>query len=239
MARKKKAEAQQTRQQLIEAAIGQFATRGVTNTTLTDIADAAKVTRGAVYWHFTSKTEIFNAIWEQQLPLRDLIRDRLSLSEKDDPLLMLREQFITALQYIAHEPRQWALLQILYHKCEFTSDMVSEYEIRKRIGFNNDFLRATLERCISRNIISSQVNVDLTLIVFHGFFSGIIKNWLMNNDSFNLYQQAPALVDNILATLPVVRVSPREESYDSVSGKISPCSQSASMVCALTGFPSK
>ncbi|HFT8657499.1 TPA: acrEF/envCD operon transcriptional regulator [Enterobacter cloacae] len=239
MARKKKAEAQQTRQQLIEAAIGQFATRGVTNTTLTDIADAAKVTRGAVYWHFTSKTEIFNAIWEQQLPLRDLIRDRLSLSEKDDPLLMLREQFITALQYIAHEPRQCALLQILYHKCEFTSDMVSEYEIRKRIGFNNDFLRATLERCISRNIISSQVNVDLTLIVFHGFFSGIIKNWLMNNDSFNLYQQAPALVDNILATLPVVRVSPREEAYDSVSGKISPCSQSASMVCALTGFPNK
>ncbi|HCQ7175416.1 TPA: acrEF/envCD operon transcriptional regulator [Enterobacter cloacae] len=239
MARKKKAEAQQTRQQLIEAAIGQFATRGVTNTTLTDIADAAKVTRGAVYWHFTSKTEIFNAIWEQQLPLRDLIRDRLSLSEKDDPLLMLREQFITALQYIAHEPRQCALLQILYHKCEFTSDMVSEYEIRKRIGFNNDFLRATLERCISRNIISSQVNVDLTLIVFHGFFSGIIKNWLMNNDSFNLYQQAPALVDNILATLPVMRVSPREEAYNSVSGKISPCSQSASMVCALTGFPNK
>ncbi|MDR9963880.1 TetR family transcriptional regulator [Enterobacter cloacae subsp. cloacae] len=29
---------------------------------VTDIADAAKVTRGAVYWHFTSKTEIFNAI---------------------------------------------------------------------------------------------------------------------------------------------------------------------------------
>lgn len=97
MARKKKEEAQQTRQQLIEAAIGQFATRGVANTTLTDIADAANVTRGAIYWHFTSKAEIFNAIWEQQLPLRDIIRDRLSLSEGDDPLLILREQFITAL----------------------------------------------------------------------------------------------------------------------------------------------
>lgn len=239
MARKKKAEAQQTRQQLIEAAIGQFATRGVANTTLTDIADAAKVTRGAVYWHFSSKAEIFNAIWEQQLPLRDIIRDRLSLSANDDPLLMLREQFITALQYIAHEPRQCALLQFLYHKCEFASDMISEYEIRKRIGFNDDALRATLEMCISRNIISAQMNVDLTLIVFHGFFSGIIKNWLMNNNSFNLYQQAPALVDNILATLPVTRMSPREETYDSVSGKISPCSQSVSMVCALTGLPNK
>ncbi|KAE9787592.1 TetR family transcriptional regulator, partial [Escherichia coli] len=99
MARKKKEDAQKTRQLLIEAAIAEFATRGVANTTLTDIADAAKVTRGAVYWHFSSKAEIFNAIWEQQIPLREIIRDRLSLTENDDPLLVLREQFITALQY--------------------------------------------------------------------------------------------------------------------------------------------
>ena len=83
------------------------------------------------------------------------------------------------------------------------------------------------------------MNVDLTLIVFHGFFSGIIKNWLMNNDSFNLYQQAPALVDSILATLPVIRVSPDEGAYCSAAGNISPRAQSASMVCALTGLPNR
>ncbi|AEN66691.1 transcriptional regulator, TetR family [Enterobacter soli] len=208
MARKTKKEAQQTRQRLIEAAIAQFATRGVANTTLTDIADAARVTRGAVYWHFSSKSEIFNAIWEQQLPLRDIIRERLLLSENDDPLLMLREQFITALQYIAHEPRQCALLQILYHKCEFTDEVISEYEIRKRIGINYECLRKTLELCVLKNTISPNVNIELTLIVFHGFFSGLIKNWLMNRESFNLYQQAPALVDNILATLHRTHVPP-------------------------------
>ena len=117
--------------------------------------------------------------------------------------------------------------------------MISEREIRKRIGFNDDTLRAALETCISRNIISPQVNVDLTLIVFHGFFSGIIKNWLMNNDSFNLYQQAPALVDSILATLPVIRVSPDGGAYCSAPGNISPRAQSASMVCALTGLPNR
>lgn len=208
MARKKKEEAQKTRQQLIEAAIGQFATRGVANTTLTDIADAARVTRGAIYWHFSSKSEIFNAIWEQQIPLREIIRDRLSLSDDADPLLMLREQFIASLQYIARDPRQCALLQILYHKCEFNSDMISECEIRNRIGINYDYLRGTLEQCISRKVISPSVNIELALIVFHGFFSGVIKNWLMNSDSFNLYQQAPALVDNILATLQGSRMPP-------------------------------
>ena len=74
MARKTKEEAQRTRQLLIESAIQQFALRGVTNTTLTDIADAAGVTRGAVYWHFASKTELFNEMWQQQPPLRDLIQ---------------------------------------------------------------------------------------------------------------------------------------------------------------------
>ena len=208
MARKKKEEAQKTRQQLIEAAIRLFATRGVASTTLTDIADAAQLTRGAVYWHFSSKAEIFNAIWEQQLPLREIIRDRLMLSENDDPLLMLREQFIVALQYIASEPRQCALLQILYHKCEFHDDVISECEIRKRIGLNDNYLRRTLRQCVARSIISSQTNIELALIVFHAFFSGVIKNWLMDSNSFNLYKQAPALVDNILATLNITRVAP-------------------------------
>lgn len=215
MARKKKEDAQKTRQQLIEAAIEQFSTRGVTNTTLTDIADAAQVTRGAIYWHFSSKSEIFNAIWEQQLPLRDIIRDRLSFSDNDDPLVMLREQFIAALQYIAQEPRQCALLQILYHKCEFNNDMISECEIRRRIGLNGEHLRATLEKCIDRKVISPQINIDLVLIVFQGFFSGIIKNWLMNSSSFNLYKQAPALVDNILTTLHITRVP--SVAYDTAS----------------------
>lgn len=215
MARKKKEEAQKTRQQLIEAAIGLFATRGVSSTTLTDIADAAQLTRGAVYWHFSSKAEIFNAIWDQQLPMREMIRDRLILSENDDPLLMLREQFIVALQYIASEPQQYALLQILYHKCEFHDDVISECEIRKRIGLNDDYLRKTLKRCIACNVISSQTNIELALIVFHAFFSGVIKNWLMDSNNFNLYKQAPALVDNILATLNITRVAP--VVYDTAS----------------------
>ncbi|ASV57170.1 Transcription repressor of multidrug efflux pump acrAB operon, TetR (AcrR) family [Lelliottia jeotgali] len=208
MARKTKEDAQKTRQKLIEAAIVEFSTRGVASTTLTDIAEAAGVTRGAIYWHFSSKSEIFNAIWDQQLPLCDLIFDQLSLTNNDDPLCVLRERFIAALQYISRTPRQRALLQILYHKCEFNNEMTSECEIRRRIGFNYDNVRMLLEKGLAWGIISPQMNIDLTLIVFHGFFSGLIKNWLMNSENYNLYQQAPALVDNILATLNITRVPP-------------------------------
>ncbi|MCV5744289.1 TetR family transcriptional regulator, partial [Escherichia coli] len=108
-ARKTKEEAQRTRQLLIESAIQQFALRGVTNTTLTDIADAAGVTRGAVYWHFASKTELFNEMWQQQPPLRDLIQPSQAIEYEHEPLNALRERFIAGLRYIAANPRQRAL----------------------------------------------------------------------------------------------------------------------------------
>jgi TetR/AcrR family transcriptional repressor of acrEF/envCD operon len=98
----------------------------VTNTTLTDIADAAGVTRGAVYWHFASKTELFNEMWQQQPPLRDLIQQNLATRNEQEPLNDLRERFIAGLRYIAANPRQRALMQILYQRCEFASDMLSE-----------------------------------------------------------------------------------------------------------------
>ncbi|MFU0922368.1 acrEF/envCD operon transcriptional regulator [Kluyvera sichuanensis] len=201
MARKTKEEALKTRQLLLNSAIEQFALRGVSNTTLTDIADAAGVTRGAVYWHFASKSELFNAMWEEQLPLRDLIHHKLIQIESTNPLLNLRNKFVVGLQYIAETPRQRALMQILYHKCEFSSDMMPEHEIRRRIGFSYDAMRDIFQTCVRNRILPVDTNIEIMLIVLHGAFSGIIKNWLMSPQQFDLYQQAPLLVDNIMATI--------------------------------------
>ena len=54
MAKRTKAEALKTRQELIETAIAQFAQHGVSKTTLNDIADAANVTLSTG----TSKTRL-------------------------------------------------------------------------------------------------------------------------------------------------------------------------------------
>ncbi|MDX6020652.1 acrEF/envCD operon transcriptional regulator [Scandinavium sp. V105_16] len=201
MVRKTKADALATRQQLIDAAIEQFALRGVSNTTLTDIADAAGVTRGAVYWHFNSKVEIFNEMWRQQLPLSDIIKHRMIQNEKENPLGWLREAFVTGLQYIAQTPKQRALMQILYHKCEFNKDMMCEMEIRQRLCFRHENMQRILSLCIRQGSLPAETNIELTLVMLHGFFSGVLKNWLLSPESVDLYHQAPELVDYIMATL--------------------------------------
>ncbi|MBZ9284462.1 TetR family transcriptional regulator [Escherichia coli] len=160
MAKRTKAEALKTRQELIETAIAQFAQHGVSKTTLNDIADAANVTRGAIYWHFENKTQLFNEMWLQQPSLRELIQDHLTAGLEHDPFQQLREKLIVGLQYIAKIPRQQACQQ---------------------------------QGCVANNL-----DLDVVMIIINGAFSGIVQNWLMNMAGYDLYKQAPALVDNVL-----------------------------------------
>jgi len=55
MARCTKEKALETRERILDAAEDVFDDNGVSNTSLADIATAAGVTRGAIYWHFTNK----------------------------------------------------------------------------------------------------------------------------------------------------------------------------------------
>jgi AcrR family transcriptional regulator len=54
--------AEQTRAALIAAAADAFAERGFTATSITQVADAARVTKGAVYHHFSDKQSLFEAV---------------------------------------------------------------------------------------------------------------------------------------------------------------------------------
>ena len=57
--RKTKEEAYQTRCNLLVAALSVFYERGVAQASLDEIAKAAGVTRGALYWHFKNKEDLF------------------------------------------------------------------------------------------------------------------------------------------------------------------------------------
>ena len=65
MARRTKEDALATRHQLLDAAERVFAEKGVSRTSLNDIAQAAGASRGAIYWHFKNKADLFNAMLER------------------------------------------------------------------------------------------------------------------------------------------------------------------------------
>lgn len=201
MARKTKIEALKTRQQLIDVAITLFAKNSVSTTTLADIADAAGMTRGAIYWHFDSKISLFNEIWNSQPNMLEEVRRKLKIKYQDNDLLLLREVMVEIFRCIATYQRLYELLQILYHSCEFHGDMFSEREIRDRFWLNRERVKKILRNCISEGQIPINTNIDLSITIIQSYMSGIVKNWLMQPENINLYEQAPDLVDNLIVML--------------------------------------
>ncbi len=65
--RRSREDAQKTKQSIIDVAKELFCKNGYDRTNLCDIADAAGVTRGAVYWHFQNKDELFIEIWRSMV----------------------------------------------------------------------------------------------------------------------------------------------------------------------------
>ena len=60
--RKTKEEAEITKQKIMDAALQLFKNKGVDATRLQDIAKAAGMTRGAIYWHFKNKLDILTTL---------------------------------------------------------------------------------------------------------------------------------------------------------------------------------
>ena len=70
--RRTKEEAAQTRQELLEAALTVFSQEGYEAARLEDIAQAAGVTRGAIYHHFGNKAGLFMVLVEDASTLGNM-----------------------------------------------------------------------------------------------------------------------------------------------------------------------
>ena len=123
MVRRTKEEAPETRNRILDAAERVFFEKGVSRTSLADIALEAGVTRGAIYWHFANKGDLFTAMFDRSLlPLDELVEASLDTKEAD-PLGRMRDIFIWCMRNIALDEQRRRVFDILFLKCEFVEDM--------------------------------------------------------------------------------------------------------------------
>ncbi|MEO5765432.1 MAG: TetR family transcriptional regulator [Casimicrobiaceae bacterium] len=202
MARRTKSEAAITREQLLDAAQRVFRERGVTRTSLAEVAAAAGVTRGALYWHFRDKADLFDAMCERAtLPIeRELERVRPLVL--DNPLDALRTLAVDALTRLATDPRTQAVFEVVFHKCELTDDLGSIAMRRNRE--RRDCL-VHVESVVARAVAAGQLPADtdtaLATRALHSYMGGIMREWVLDPAAFDLARAAPALIDTLLAGL--------------------------------------
>jgi AcrR family transcriptional regulator len=131
MARRTKDEAEKTRNAILNAAEKVFYAHGVGRTSLQEIARAANVTRGAVYWHFEDKIELCEAMLERVfLPQEDIL-ERLAASNSDTPLDDLLKACSHSLKLMATDKHRKRVVSILTYRCEYVEEMSKIMERRR------------------------------------------------------------------------------------------------------------
>ncbi len=96
--RRTKAEAAETREAILLAAEQVFLERGVNQSTLTEIACYAGVTRGAIYFHFEDKLDIFQSIIGRARFPQEEIMLQAARFDHPNPLHILEQSIVAALE---------------------------------------------------------------------------------------------------------------------------------------------
>lgn len=194
--RRTKQQAQQTRRNIMAAALRTFSRRGISHTTMEDIATAARVTRGAIYWHFTDKRALLKAIREDvSVPLIDKVDFTLLKDHESDPLERVQRFLLDLMSAIESDSRTRQALCVLSFKCEYVGELQGEL---KEYARKNERLRKMLcevyAQARSRGQLRENLAPELAALETTVFLAGLLRLSLMDAGCTLVRKQAAALI---------------------------------------------
>jgi len=202
MVRRTKEDAEATRHQILDAAETVFTEKGVARTSLADIATAAGVTRGAIYWHFKNKADLFHAMLERvKMPMDEMI-GQLSVEQLANPLAFLRSGTLSVLDRVATDVQTRRVFDIVIHKCELVDEMAvaRERHLESRAGCLSQIEEGVCA-AIAQGALPKTLDPHSAAIGLHALIDGLISNWVLHPDSFSLSREAGKIIDIYLAGL--------------------------------------
>ena len=199
MVRRTKLDTEYTRQSILAAARATFLERGLTGTTLEDVAGAAGVTRGAIYWHFANKKALFDAMRSQvclpTIDRTDVTTLAIDVDEDSDPLDAIARFLTDLLAGITSCSETRETFEIMAFRCEYVGEFEKELdEHRRKSAEIRDALARVYRRArlsgTLRDGIAPKTAAAATLV----FMTGLIRLWLLDSDSSLVRTGAKGLI---------------------------------------------
>lgn len=130
--RKTKTEALKTKEHLMLAALETFYRKGIARTSLNEIAQTAGVTRGALYWHFKNKEDLFDALFQR---ICDDIENCIAQDAADaegGSWTVFRHTLLHFFERLQSNDIHYKFHNILFLKCEHTEQNAAVIAIARK-----------------------------------------------------------------------------------------------------------
>lgn len=201
--KKTKAEALKTREYLMLAALDTFYERGVSRASLNEIAQNAGVTRGALYWHFKNKEDLFDALFQHIFhDIRFEFAEDMDCSGKADTLSQLQSSLENVFTRIESNETHRKFSSIIHLKCEHTEQNQAITSLmHSYIEMWKTQISRSISQCIKQGQLPKDLDVKLATSYLGSTIIGLIQLWLHQYDDVPLSVTAPVVIRSALDTL--------------------------------------
>ncbi len=220
MARRTKEEAAATRELLLDTAENVFLERGVTRASLQGIASAAGVTRGAIYWHFKDKAELFTAMMDRAILPCEAVdasgsacpvqRSQTAAAPQEStappaaPLERLRALLLTPLEQLRDDERTRRVFTIAIHRTEYNDDMRAARDRHDEcIGEYIAEIAALLQSARDQGHVRADLPIEATARVLFALIDGLLSRYTVHPDPAEGVTTAEVGLDLLLAGMRV------------------------------------
>lgn len=200
--RKTKEDADATKQAILDAAILLFSEHGVAKTSLEKIAKQAGVTRGAVYWHFASKQDIFEALHDQlHSPFIQTIVDGLP-SNESNPIESLELVCSNILKELETDSSKQKIATLFFLRCDYSGEFAeSKIRFNRKKKLKHASLARYFDQAIKQGLISQDTDASLLTIGLSAYLRGIAVEYLEEPGAFSMQKNAAPLIQMYLRNL--------------------------------------
>lgn len=199
MARKTKDQAGKTREALLDAAEVVFQRRGVSSTSLDDIACEAGVSRGAIYWHFKNKNDLFDGILIRKNLLFESLMDSVVIQDDGDPLEILKVYFLEIFALISTNPSLNRIYNIIFTKCEMSGEHENvKVRLQESCRDGKEMIMRFLDRAVSVGKLPADFNVEKAATHLQIQLIGLVYLGILMPDILDLKNESERIISTTL-----------------------------------------
>jgi TetR/AcrR family acrAB operon transcriptional repressor len=204
--RRTKEEAEQTRISIIAHALRLFSEKGVTATSLVEVAASVGVTRGAVYWYFKNKWDLFDALLEHYGEPLDRLGQASVNESEPDPLGKMKE----ILRFIFYSTATSEDYRNLFSLCSHTfyarsqgcqDDQKTRDRLDQMLREKHQLRCRILQNAIRKGQLPANLDVEAASSLIRAMVEGIVFAWISDPTSYDLEKRVDGLADIVISTL--------------------------------------
>lgn len=170
-----------TRTRILDAAASVFAKHGYSGASLDHVAADAGLTKGAVYWHFSSKQDLFLALCDRNLTKQlnvvpSQAKDILASSEPMEALALWLQSQIACCGQNANQP------MLFFEFITSSREPAVKEKLRETYAKIFDGTGMVLKEMQDGGYLSRDVDPQVLAVMFHAIINGLLLTWLIDPD---------------------------------------------------------